>query len=842
MKINKIHIDGFGKWQNCELEFGNALQIVYGANEAGKSTLARFITSILFGFANGHQPYQQYLPKNGAAYGGWLTVTYGQQNYRLQRTKGKNGGKLTITTTEGDKVPNSLLDRMLGTIDQSLYEAVYSFSQQGLNDVFALTKEDLQTRLQRMGAVGSNQWLTEVKILDKQADELYKQRGRKPEINVKLNEYRELTDKIRQAAGNYDHYHELLAEVDQLSDQVAKNVQQLSSLKPTLEHQQELIRLWPTYQRLESIKTNDDNATISNETVTKVQTLRADLKETSRQLDQITASDRADTDGSTLTKQQTFYFDNLDRFTRLKDEGTKLTFQLEQQPQLRASQTNWQGEQRQLQERYGQQPLPESLSSPQRDQLETLMQQFNDGRLTRSTQSQNTNYSVLLVQVVIALIGLLILGTGSGGLIKLVGVLLIAGAGWWAYQGRSNQNKQQNTKQTDSHVTKELKQFGNEHGLAPFAQDQWLSMQGDLHRNEELSRQLSQVTRQLSRIDQLVDQYLQQADFASQMIDLTKEPAIIIRQVNDFIIAAQSARDLWQRRQQQRRVLAEQRERVSEHQQQINSQLQTIYQQYDLATDQDFDRYYDRSLQMVSAREKASALASQLTNQQQSQLAQYHQLEDLQTQVDNTRDQVNRLQIETEAKRQNITRNRLEADHLAQNGTLTYLRQKQANLQEEINELVSQWLTVRLTAKWIDRALQLATADRFPQILTKAQEYFELLTMHHYTEIRFDGDLIQVLDDQGGLFDVGELSQGTAEQLYVALRLGYANVMSRDINLPILIDDGFVNFDRDRRDQVFELLHQLSEHNQIIYFTADKEILTKTESEKIINLDELRVS
>ena len=49
MKILSLHIDGFGKFHNRDISFQDGLNVVYGKNEAGKSTLHTFIKGMLFG-------------------------------------------------------------------------------------------------------------------------------------------------------------------------------------------------------------------------------------------------------------------------------------------------------------------------------------------------------------------------------------------------------------------------------------------------------------------------------------------------------------------------------------------------------------------------------------------------------------------------------------------------------------------------------------------------------------------------------------------------------------------------------------------------------------------------
>ena len=48
MKIKNIHIDNFGKFENFNIDFKDDIQIIYGENEAGKSTLMDFIKLMFY--------------------------------------------------------------------------------------------------------------------------------------------------------------------------------------------------------------------------------------------------------------------------------------------------------------------------------------------------------------------------------------------------------------------------------------------------------------------------------------------------------------------------------------------------------------------------------------------------------------------------------------------------------------------------------------------------------------------------------------------------------------------------------------------------------------------------
>lgn len=118
-----------------------------------------------------------------------------------------------------------------------------------------------------------------------------------------------------------------------------------------------------------------------------------------------------------------------------------------------------------------------------------------------------------------------------------------------------------------------------------------------------------------------------------------------------------------------------------------------------------------------------------------------------------------------------------------------------------------------------------------------AKHYFSKITGEKYDEIDFENKTIS--GENIGDKDWDELSRGTKEQLYLALRLGYANNYSKDIDgnpngrpdLPIIIDDAFVNFDKARTTAILKCLNEFSKTNQVLYFTCHtdsvKEILKK---------------
>ena len=92
MQIKEADIFQFGKLQNKNISFEPGMNVIYGKNEAGKSTLHSFLCAMLFGMEKGRgrssvtDAYSQYEPWHAPSfYAGALKFTVGQQKFYLER-------------------------------------------------------------------------------------------------------------------------------------------------------------------------------------------------------------------------------------------------------------------------------------------------------------------------------------------------------------------------------------------------------------------------------------------------------------------------------------------------------------------------------------------------------------------------------------------------------------------------------------------------------------------------------------------------------------------------------------------------------------------------------------
>lgn len=139
MKILSLHIDGFGKLSGRDLSFEDGLNVVYGKNEAGKSTLHTFIRGMLFGIerqrgrASKNDTYSRFEPWSGTgAYQGWLRLESQGEVFRIERRFQKGNKNLTvINETKGrEETPSAALwDRLRCGLSETAYSNTISIGQ-----------------------------------------------------------------------------------------------------------------------------------------------------------------------------------------------------------------------------------------------------------------------------------------------------------------------------------------------------------------------------------------------------------------------------------------------------------------------------------------------------------------------------------------------------------------------------------------------------------------------------------------------------------------------------------------------------------------------------------------
>lgn len=110
-----------------------------------------------------------------------------------------------------------------------------------------------------------------------------------------------------------------------------------------------------------------------------------------------------------------------------------------------------------------------------------------------------------------------------------------------------------------------------------------------------------------------------------------------------------------------------------------------------------------------------------------------------------------------------------------------------------------------------------------PELNDRTAAYFSRLTGGAYEKVTLDRDFSAKTEDSKGfaLRSALLLSQGTADQLYFALRLAICDlILPKFSSVPLILDDALASFDDQRAGLALALLRELSRERQILLFTC----------------------
>jgi uncharacterized protein YhaN len=157
---------------------------------------------------------------------------------------------------------------------------------------------------------------------------------------------------------------------------------------------------------------------------------------------------------------------------------------------------------------------------------------------------------------------------------------------------------------------------------------------------------------------------------------------------------------------------------------------------------------------------------------------------------------------------------------------------RQETILARIDEAAEQWAVLTLCRALLDETRKIYETERQPEVLRQASSFFTVMTEGCYIRIiaPMDGGEIQVERRDGVRLSPQLLSRGTAEQLYLSMRLALVREYANHVDpLPVVFDDIFVNFDSRRSRTTFKAIRELSSTHQVLLFTCHLHLMKQVE-------------
>ena len=256
MRLEEFHLDGFGRFHQHVIGPLHApITVIYGPNEAGKSTLLAFVRAVLFGFPQ-RKRREHYPPLAGGKHGGRIRLTSDAgESFTLERFNGSKGGPFVLRDEAGQefRAPGSL-EQLTGRAPSDLFQNVFAFGIDELQDTGLLESPDVADRIYSAG-MGAAKLPRFSQSLAKRKDELYKPKGSAQRIAKLLRELKDTDHRIRQVQTNADRYGQLLRRRDDIKRELDRSDLERGDLN---RRHAEVLRMqegWQDWEILEECET-----------------------------------------------------------------------------------------------------------------------------------------------------------------------------------------------------------------------------------------------------------------------------------------------------------------------------------------------------------------------------------------------------------------------------------------------------------------------------------------------------------------------------------------------------------------------------------------------------------
>ncbi|MHC5268482.1 ATP-binding protein [Enterococcus sp. LJL98] len=871
MKLIRAEISGFGHYRQATFDFSTGNQLFFGENETGKSTLYHFIQTMLFGFAKKSSKKRDYTPTDGAAFGGrlWIELPgYGEVQIERFRRINRGRAKIRVGEMEGDE---TWLAQLLAPLTLETFQEVFTFQQEQLSELDRLQEKELHDALISLGITGSAQVMSQVQQYEKENQQMYKLKGQKLRLNQQLIEWQQLKEKIQEKEQQERQVQQAYQKMAYYEKQAKENRGKVLALqqKNQLLEQQQLN--WPLYEELQALQ-GVKESTISSAESQKIQQFYQEYQQISEAIEKKEA-ELAQLESGQGSERYFFYLDEEARIQQILREKVTMMRLLDESQRQQMEKDKLQATFTALQQKRGWQQAPEKSDAqiPERiEQLQMAESQLREANLRLDWLTEQheqleqeiaslekahpqlfaTKPSHARLSYGLLSVGALGIGTSwflSGGVrlggLVLGGLVFLGGVFLQLQQSKGRQvrplwqekiHKQQELRTQQAQQVAQVTQMKENVAQAKsqlqpaFGQEtdtsKWLQMVQDYDEEVATFERLHHKLTALGPREQALREQLQRfsASFApfDEWLPLKgKELAEKIQCLEDFHLEMQEVK--MNRLQQPSTLLAQQLRRQKADREALFEKCEALFATFGLTHPTEiplWKKQWERQEKQVARKKELTKLLQPLFPEKMTKAQLQAQKEALHASQASLQESLN-LDLE-EKQRLQLRLEQLQAD-----GTLDQLYQEETKRRAEIESNLVQWGKNRLLGAFLTDLATALSDQQLPQLLQQASYYFGILTNQEYQAVRLEEGLLFV-ESTMGVQGIYQLSTGTKDQLIMAIRFAYLFLQKETILSPVIIDDGWLHYDSQRKRQLARLFATFGEDYQIICLSSDQEMVS----------------
>jgi uncharacterized protein YhaN len=755
MRIDNIHIDGFGVWNDRTWgPLDPGLNIFHGPNETGKSTLMAFIRSMLFGFDR-RGSVRRYEPLNGGNHGGTLELTVGGRQIRVERKPSRHV-RGAATVYDGDLTgDDEMLDRFLGGTTRTLYHNVFAFGLEELEQFHTLQETEVATHISSAGlGIGAARWTSVQRDLEERQAALFLPRGQNSVINVAFKELETVRDDLDRTEHQPQEYWTAHEAKIRLAAELTGLEHHLSELTKKIEHYEKRLKSRPLIERRTKIEAHlrqlPPIERFPEGGVERLSMLLGQLKnlESERGRKQLEAEQR--------------------RLRRIELRSIADSDELERQTQALDALRTLMPRMDAIRRIYLASIESRKATEQEKGTIETTLE------VTEPPSPEA--FALFMILIWIGAFG--VLWYGYEYLAAATGILSLAPLLW---------RRQRRLRWTG---------LREQHRLCS---DRWNTCNAELKKTEAEARDIEAEIWELTGKDEITAQDIEaQTSEVERLSKLSEE----LRRLEET--SASSEAEMHRLAQQiedvQKSLTAMFGEASAENEKEFLEHAE-IYKQR---------QYLLHELEKISIEvAEPGVLFDMRAEEDAAYEAALSELSEIEGRLAQARHDTGRIEERIAFMEKSEERARAIS--------------KQETILARLDVAAEQWAVLTLCRALLDETRKVYETERQPEVLRQASAFFSVMSEGRYSRVisPLDGGEIQVERADGLRLSPHLLSRGTAEQLYLSMRLALVREYANHVEpLPVVFDDIFVNFDPQRSQTSLRAIRDLCSSHQVLFFTC----------------------
>ena len=874
MWIKRLYFDGFGDYCDRDITTsGCGLTVFYGPNEVGKSTVTAFIRTMLFGFPRGSKAEGWYPPLLRVSHGGRVEIVDDDSNhYTLERHQVSRRDQFHI---DGAAIrDHTLIDRLRGHLTQKAFEAIFAFNLRDLNGLG--NDSDISSRIYSAGT-GATQLPKALKELKRRQDEIYKQRGVNPKINRVLTELGTLDDDLRYAESQSKEYEANRRHEGELVALIAETKRKKKEAESRQAECRRLHVAWETW--LDSRK---DDAELSRcsiqeefpeEPLSQLNTLEARITRCEE------ARDRVKRDLSTATTKSNRAINNealvleSDLSARCKTIAEKRQSYkdwVKDRPTQLAAQRKEQAEVTKCLQAVGSDWSPErlesiDLSQTTQDEVASWKEQLDElkeERLRLKTNLDRLDQERQDAERTVAHRRILAIGIGIAGVIATIVLWFQDFREWYVPVGltallfagllkKARTDLRCAKNNTDDFRRRVVKQEGDIVNKTD-AWSNWLKKRGFpdtlrvdtypgfllvVQKAQSALETLKTTQRRLYGITKDIEEYGDEVKTvatcdAISLDGAQSDVAELADQIISEMKAVETAQVDRERHQQEVDKFTNELKTEEEKLKRVKKQRDDLLRAGGAENAQAFRSKATSHLKGQKLTRKRDDLRERLrahfdfrhTYDDLDQMFQDTERDAIGTEIKSLDSQLDELDKKETAYRNEQAALGVTIKNLSSDEQASEWRATREELRQELRELAGQWSRCVIAESLLKEARTKYEEERQPAVVRRASKWLNRMSGNRYVDIQAEvgGDRqISVIDQAGRKKTPEQLSRGTRDQLYLALRFGLIqNFGENGARLPVVVDEVLVNCDPERAKVAVEGFVELAQTNQVLVLTC----------------------